>query len=140
MNGLPQITVVGTLTGDPELKFTNSGAAVASVRIAANERRYNKTSGQFENGATTFLTGTVWRDYAEHVASSLHRGDKVIAIGVLKQRDWEKDGVKRTAVELDIEEIGPTLRYSNATVNREDSRSAAPAPSDGWVVSTEPAW
>lgn len=143
MNGLPQITIVGTLTGDPDLKMLPSGVAVAKVRIATNERKYDKATGQYTDGDATFLTGTIWREYAEHVAESLKRGDKVIAIGRLKQRDWEKDGVKRTTFELDLDEIGPTLRFVNAPTSRGGGTSpalAAATASSGWAASDEPGW
>lgn len=141
MTGLPQITVVGTLTGDPELKMLPSGVAVATVNIACNERKYNRQTGQYEDGDTTFMRGTVWRDYAEHVAESLSKRDTVLAIGRLKQRSWEKDGVKRTSVELEIDEIGPTLRWVTAKTSRGGGPSpvAAATASSGWSAD-EPGW
>jgi len=111
LTGLPQTTIVGTLTGDPEIKALPSGLFVATVNIACNERKYNKDTQSYENGDPTYLRGTVWREYAENVANSLRKGDKVIATGKLRMRSWEKDGQKRTSFELDIEEIGPTLRF-----------------------------
>ena len=115
---LPEVTIVGTLTADPELRFTQSGAAVANVTIACNTRRKNKQTDQWEDGDATFLRGTIWKEYAENVAESLTKGTKVIARGVLKQREFEKDGVKRTVHELEIEEIGPSLRFATARVSR----------------------
>lgn len=131
MTGLPQTTVIGTLTGDPEIKALPSGLMVASVNIACNERKYNKETQQYENGDATYLRGTLWRDYAENVANSLRKGDKVIAVGRLRMKQWEKDGQKRTSMELDIDEIGPTLRF------------VAVAPLSGGAVTAsadEPAW
>ncbi len=122
MSGLPSVTVIGTVTADPELRFTPSGAAVANWSVASNERRLNKQSGEWEDGAATFLRCSVWRDAAENVAESLHRGDRVIVTGRLKQREYEKDGVKRTAYELDVDEVGPSLRWAQTTV-RKASRS-----------------
>lgn len=140
MSGLPQTTVVGTLTGDPELKMLPSGVAVTTVNIACNDRRYNKDTKSYEDGDTTFLRGTIWRDYAEHVAESLRKGDKVIAIGKLKQRSWEKDGQKRTVVELDIEEIGPTLRFVNAPTSRSTNGTPVGAAAGWGAPADEPAW
>lgn len=138
MNGLPQITIVGTLTGDPELKMLPSGVALTKVRIAANDRKFNKATGQYENGDSTYLTGTIWRDYAEHVAESLRKGDKVIAIGRLKQREYEKDGATRTIFELELDEIGPTLRFSTAKTAKAGTPVAA-----GWgnpTAADQPDW
>ncbi len=118
MSGLPTIHVVGTITADPELRFTPSGAAVANFTIASNERRLNKDTQQWEDGAATFLRCSIWRDAAENVAESLHRGDRVLASGRLKQREYEKDGVKRTAYELDVDEVGPSLRWAQTTVRK----------------------
>ncbi len=113
MSGLPQISGVGTLTADPEIKMLPSGVARVTVNIAFNERKYNKQTGQYEDGDTTFLRGTVWREYGEHVAESLRKRDKVFVLGELRQRDYEKDGQRRSAFELDIKEIGPTLRFAS---------------------------
>ena len=139
MTGLPQITIVGTLTGDPELKMLPSGVALAKVRIEANYRKFNKQTGQYVNGDSTFLTATIWRDYAEHVAESLRKGDKVIAIGRLKQREYEKDGATRTVFELDLDEIGPTLRFANAKTTKAGGTPVV----SGWgnpTASDDPAW
>lgn len=139
MNGLPQTTVVGTLTGDPEIKMLPNGSAVTTVNIACNERRYNKDTKQYEDGDTTFLRGTVWRQYGENVADSLVKGDRVVVVGRLRQRSWEKDGQRRSTFELDIEEIGPSLRFATATVSRSGGRAPVAA---GWGSSSgdEPAW
>lgn len=140
MIGLPQVTVVGTLTGDPEIKMLPSGVAVTSVRLACNDRRYNKQTGQYENGDPTYLTGTLWRDYAEHVAESLQRGDKVIVIGRLKMRQWEKDGIKTTSYEIDIDEIGPTLRFTTVKANREAGQPVAASAGWGTTSTDQPDW
>lgn len=139
MSGLPQTTIVGTLTSDPDLKMLPSGVAVVKVRIAANDRKYDKSTGQYTDGDSLYLTGTIWREYAEHVAESLRKGDRVIAVGKLKQRDWEKDGQKRTSFELDIDEIGPTLRFVTAPTSR-NSTPVAASTGAGWAASDEPAW
>lgn len=143
MSGLPQITIVGTLTGDPELKMLPSGIAVATVNIAANERKYDRNTSQYVDGDVTFLRGTIWRDYGEHVAESLRKGDRVIATGRLRQESWEKDGQKRTTFKLDIDEIGPSLRFVNAPTSRNGAgkaMAAAAATGTGWGESDEPAW
>ena len=131
MTGLPQTTVIGTLTGDPEIKALPSGLMVATVNIACNERKYNKETQQYENGDATYLRGTLWREYAENVANSLRKGDKVIATGRLRMKQWEKDGQKRTSMELDIDEIGPTLRFVSVSSLSGGTASASP---------DEPAW
>lgn len=133
---LPEVTLVGTLVADPELRFTPNGKAVANFNIACNSRKKND-SGQWEDGDATFLRGTVWGEYAENVAESLTKGLKVIVRGQLKQRSYEKDGQKRTVYELDVEEIGPTLRFATARVNKASrgggQQQAAPAAQDnGW--------
>jgi single-strand DNA-binding protein len=112
------ITVIGNLTDDPELRFTPSGAAVAKFRVASTPRQFDKASGEFKDGEPLFLSCQVWRDYAEHVAESLHRGDRVIVSGRLRQRSYEKDGEKRTVIELEVDEIGPSLRYATAKVTK----------------------
>lgn len=139
MSGLPKLTIFGTLTGDPEIKMLPSGAAITTVNIAANERKFNKETRQYENGSATFIRGTLWRQYAENVAESLNKGDRVFAYGELKQRSYDaKDGTSRTVMELEIEEIGPTLRFATVSV----SRGAAATPvSAGWgAASDEPTW
>lgn len=119
MAGETTITVVGNLTADPELRFTPSGAAVANFTVASTPRRYNSQTGQWEDGDPLFLRCSIWRDYAEHVAESLTRGTHVIVQGRLKQRSFEtRDGEKRTVVEIDVDEIGPALRYATATVTK----------------------
>lgn len=119
MAGETTITVVGNLTADPELRFTPSGAAVANFTVASTPRRYNSQTGQWEDGEPLFMRCSIWRDYAEHVAESLTRGTHVIVQGRLKQRSFEtRDGEKRTVVELDVDEIGPALRYATANVTK----------------------
>lgn len=113
------ITVTGNLTADPELRYTPSGHAVANFTIASTPRIRDRQSGEFRDGDPLFLRCSLWRDYAEHVASSLQKGSAVIAQGKLKQRSYEtREGEKRTTVELEVDEIGPTLRFATATVQR----------------------
>ena len=118
MAGECMITVVGTLVADAELKFTPSGAAVANFRIASTPRTFNKDTGKWEDGESLFLSCSVWRQYAENVAESLTKGMQVIVQGRLKQRSYESNGEKRTVVELDVEDVGPTLRFATAKVTK----------------------
>ena len=111
------VTLIGNLVDDPELRFTPSGVALAKVRFAVN-RRWRGQDGEWQED-TSFFTGTVWREQAEQVAESLQKGTRVIVTGRLEQRSWETDqGEKRSVVEIQIDEIGPSLRWATATVNR----------------------
>lgn len=124
MSGLPQVTVIGTITSDPELRYTASGAGVVNFTIASNSRRKNATTGEWEDGDATFLRCNLWRQAAENVAESLTRGCRVIATGALKQRQYEtREGEKRTSYELEVDEVGPSLKWATAKVNKV-SRSA----------------
>ena len=117
MAGETQITLVGNLVDDPELRFTPSGAAVANFRVASTPRNFDKASGEWKDGESMFLTCTVWRQYAENVAESLQRGMRVIVQGRLKQRSYEtREGEKRTVYEIDVDEVGPALRNATAKV------------------------
>ena len=117
MTGETVITVVGNLTADPELRFTASGAAVANFTVASTPRTFNRTSGEWEDGQPLFLRCGLWRQPAENVAESLLKGARVILTGRLRQRSFEtKDGEKRTVIELEVDEVGPSLRYATATV------------------------
>jgi len=117
--GDTNITVVGNLTDDPELRFTPSGAAVAKFRVASTPRFLDKTTNEWKDGEPLFLSCTVWRQAAEHVAESLQRGARVIVTGRLKQRTYEtREGEKRTVIELEVDEIGPSLRYATAKVQK----------------------
>lgn len=112
----PIITVVGNLTGDPELRFTPSGAAVANFTVASTPR--TKQGDEWVDGEAMFLGCSVWREYAEHVVESLQKGMRVIVQGRLKARTFEHNGVKQTRFELDVDEVGPSLRYATASVKR----------------------
>jgi single-strand DNA-binding protein len=119
MAGETVITVVGNLTGDPELRFTPSGAAVANFTIASTPRAFDKNSNEWKDGDTLFLNCSIWRQAAENVAESLQKGMRVVAQGRLKQRSYEtREGEKRTVVELEVEEVGPSLKYATAKVAR----------------------
>ena len=119
MAGDTVITIIGNITGDPELRFTPSGAAVANFTVASTPRQFDRTSNEWKDGETLFMRCSVWRDAAENVAESLQRGTRVLVSGRLKSRSYEtKEGEKRTVVELDVDEVGPSLKYATAKVNR----------------------
>ncbi|MDQ1738948.1 MAG: single-strand DNA-binding protein [Pseudonocardiales bacterium] len=119
MAGETVITVVGNLTADPELRFTPSGAAVASFTVASTPRNFDRQTNEWKDGEALFLRCSIWRQAAENVAESLQRGMRVVVTGRLKQRSFEtREGEKRTVIELDVDEVGPSLRYATAKVNR----------------------
>src|SRR6201986_4506504 len=119
MAGETIITVVGNLTAHPELRFTPSGAAVASFTIASTPRQFDRNSNEWKDGEALFLRCSIWRQAAENVAESLQRGMRVVAQGRRKQRSYEtREGEKRTVVEMDVEEIGPSLKYATAKAAR----------------------
>lgn len=113
------LTVIGNLTNDPELRFTPGGDAVANFTVASTPRSFDKKSNEWKDGEALFLRASVWREAAENVAESLTKGMRVIVSGRLKSRSYEtKEGEKRTVIELEVDEIGPSLKYANAKVNR----------------------
>lgn len=115
MAGDTVITVVGNLTADPELRFTNSGVPVASFTVASTPRTFDRQSGEWKDGEALFLRCSIWRDAAENVAESLEKGSRVVVQGRLKQRSYQdREGNNRTSIELDVDEIGPSLRYATA--------------------------
>jgi single-strand DNA-binding protein len=115
------ITVIGNLTSDPELRFTPSGSAVANFTIASTPRSFDRNSNEWKDGETLFLRASVWREAAENVAESLTKGTRVVAQGRLKSRSYEtKEGEKRTVIEFEVDEIGPSLTYSVAKVTRKE--------------------
>ena len=119
MAGETIITVVGNLTADPELRYKQGGLAVANFTIASTPRNFDRQSNDWKDGDALFLRASVWREFAEHVAGSLSKGSRVIATGRLKQRSYEtKEGERRTSIELEVDEIGPSLRYATAQVTR----------------------
>ena len=119
MAGETPITVVGNLTADPELRFTPSGAAVANFTVASTPRQWDKQANDFKDGETLFMRCSVWREAAEHVSESLHRGDRVIATGRLVSRSWQtQEGENRTVMEMQVDEVGPSMRYATATVTK----------------------
>lgn len=144
----PTTTIIGNLTSDPELRFTNTGAPVANFTIAHTPRTFNRDTREWEDGEPLFMRCSIWRDYAENVTESLTKGDRVIATGTLKQRSWQtQDGEKRTVIEMEVDEVGPALRFATAkpqratrtqTTGQPQAQAAAPAggsPHDPWATS-----
>ncbi|MET9479851.1 single-stranded DNA-binding protein [Streptomyces sp. NPDC006638] len=149
MSGETVITIVGNLVDDPELRFTPAGAAVAKFRVASTPRVFDKQTNEWKDGDGLFLTCSVWRQAAENAAETLTRGMRVIVQGRLKQRSYEdREGVKRTVYELDVEEVGPSLTRASAKVTKNPPGSggqgqgaartpaARPAADDPWATST----
>lgn len=139
MAGETVITVVGNLTGDPSLSYTQNGLPVANFTIASTPRNFDRQANEWKDGEALFLRASVWRDMAEYVSGTLTKGMRVIATGQLKQRSYQdREGQNRTSIELEVDEIGPSLRYATATVTRaasqggQGARSQAPAPSQPW--------
>ena len=128
---MTNITVVGNIATDPSLRFLSNGAAVSSFTIASSDRVKDKDSGEWKDGPTTFFRASCWRGMAENAADSLSKGQRVIASGKLKTREYDKDGQTRLSVELDIEEIGPSLRYATASVNKVEKSKPAEDPWGG---------
>ena len=115
----PTTTVIGNITSDPELRFTPSGAAVATFTVAANDRYLDKATSEWKDGDTSFFRCTVWRQYAENVAESLTKGQRVIVHGTLSIRTYEtREGEKRTSVEIEVQDVGPALKYATAVISR----------------------
>ena len=119
MAGETVITIIGNLTNDPELRFTPSGAAVANFTVASTPRTFDRQSNEWKDGETLFMRCSVWREAAENVAESLTRGTRVIVSGRLRSRTYDtKEGEKRTVVELEVDEVGPSLRYATTKVSK----------------------
>jgi len=140
------ITVVGNLTADPELRYTQNGLPVVNFTIASTPRSFDRTAQEWKDGEPLFLRASCWREFAEHVAGSLAKGMRVIATGRLRQRAYQdREGNQRTAIELEVDEIGPSLRYATAQVTRaaartDGQRPAASAPvEDEWATAELPA-
>jgi len=139
MAGETIITVVGNLTADPELRYTQGGLAVANFTIASTPRTFDRAANDWKDGEALFLRASCWREFAEHVAGSLTKGSRVVATGRLKQRSYEtKEGEKRTSIELEVDEIGPSLRYATAQVTRASGGSGAAGGRSQGAVADEP--
>ena len=130
MAGETIITVVGNLTADPELRYTQNGLPVANFTIASTPRTFDRQANEWKDGEALFLRSSIWREAAENVSGSLKKGDRVIATGSLKQRSYQdREGNNRTAIELEVDEIGPSLRYATAAVTKSAASGASkPAP------------
>ena len=152
MAGDTQITVVGNLVDDPELRFTPSGAAVANFRIASTPRTFDKQSNEWKDGDALFLSCSVWRQAAENVAESLQKGMRVVVQGNLRSRQYEtREGEKRTVFEIQVDEVGPSLKYATAKVTRtqrsggssyggqQGGGQASPSDNDPWATPAAPA-
>lgn len=147
MAGETMITVVGNLTADPELRFTDGGHAVANFTVASTPRTFDKASGEWRDGDALFMRCNLWRKPGENAAETLARGMRVLAVGRLRQRSFEtREGEKRTVVELEVDEVGPSLRYATAKVTKASSYGSEPpadrardrAPvDDPWAASPE---
>jgi single-strand DNA-binding protein len=141
MAGETIITVVGNLTSDPELRYTQNGLAVANFTIASTPRTFDRQANDWKDGEALFLRASVWREFAENVAGTLTKGSRVVATGRLKQRSYEtKEGEKRTSIELEIDEIGPSLRYATAQVARAAGGGGGRGQVGGGASKTEQPW
>lgn len=147
MAGETILTIVGNLTADPELRFTPNGVAVTNCTVASTPRSFDRQTGGWTDGQALFLRCTIWRDPAEHVAQSLTRGARVIVTGRLRQSSYEtKEGDKRTVIELDVDEIGPSLRWATAAIHKatrtgpttDTTAGTATAPAGGGGFTDEP--
>jgi len=137
MAGETTLTIVGNLTGDPELRFTPAGHAVADFTVASTPRNYDRERGEWRDGEALFLRCTAWRQLAEHTAESLTRGTRVIVTGRLRQRSFElTEGVTRTVTELDVDELGPSLRHSTARVTKTTRNTTPSTPSEPTTTTT----
>ncbi|MEN0022010.1 MAG: single-stranded DNA-binding protein [Microbacterium sp.] len=147
MAGETVITVVGNLTADPELRYTQNGLPVSNFTIASTPRTLDRASSEWKDGDALFLRASCWREFAEHVAGSLTKGMRVIAQGRLRQRSYQdREGNQRTAIELEVDEIGPSLRYATAQVTRaartdgqQRPAASAAAQEQQWATSEPPA-
>ncbi len=141
MAGDTTITVIGNLVADPELRFTPSGAAVASFRIASTPRYFDKESNGWKDGESLFMTCNVWRQQAENVTESLTKGNRIIVVGRLKQRSYEtREGERRQVMEIEDDDVGPALRNAKATVQRISRDSGTPAATDIGGQATDDPW
>jgi single-strand DNA-binding protein len=140
MAGEVAVTIVGTLCADPEMRFISSGDGVVNFTIASNSRRLNKDTGKWEDSDALFMRCNAWRQLAENINESLSKGDRAIVTGRLKQRSYEIDGQKRTVIELEVDEIGPSLKWATAKVNKATrSGGRATQDDDQWASPAQPA-
>ena len=133
MSGEPIMTIVGNLTGDPELRFTQTGTPVANFTVASTPKNLNRQTNQWEDGEAMFVRCSVWREHAENVAESLSKGMRVVVTGRMTVRSYEHNGQQRTSIELQVDEVGPSLRYAHAKVTRVQGGSQpSQAPQSGF--------
>ncbi|MER6556215.1 single-stranded DNA-binding protein [Streptomyces sp. NPDC001027] len=133
--GETPITVIGNLTADPELKFTEGGAALARFTVAATPRTFDRDSNQWKDGTSTFFRCAAWRALAEHVAESLTKGSRVVLSGRIRQHDWKTpEGENRSMLAVEVDEIGASLRFTTVTVNGKRPARPAPAGDDAWAT------
>jgi single-strand DNA-binding protein len=149
MTGETPLTVVGNLTADPELRYTQNGLPVVNFTVASTPRIYDRQSGEYKDGDALFLRCSAWREMAEHIAGSLNKGTRVIVTGRLTQRSYQdREGQNRTALEVDVDEVGPSLRWATAAVTRAaasgaGSRPTSNPPGEPWSTpsrTAEDAW
>ncbi len=141
MAGEPQITLVGNLVDDPELRFTPSGVAVARFRVASTPRTFDRQANEWKDGESVFLTCQAWRQYAENVAESLSKGTRVIVVGRLRQRSYETNaGERRTVYDVEVDDVGPALRNATASVSRVNRSGGAPSSGGGSAPAASDPW
>lgn len=139
MPGLPEVTMTGTLTHDPELRFTQGGHAVVSFTVACNDRKRDAESGKWVDGDATFVRCNLWRQAAENVAESLVRGNRVVVVGQLKQRSYEtREGEKRTVMEVEVSEIGASLKWATLKVAQADRSGGSSRPTATTTAASDP--
>ncbi|MEH6374588.1 single-stranded DNA-binding protein [Streptomyces sp. KLMMK] len=132
------ITIIGNLTADPELKFTDSGAALARFTVASTPRTFDREANQWKDGTSSFFRCAAWRSLAEHVAGSLAKGTRVVLSGRIRQHDWQTpEGENRSMLVVEVDEIGASLRFTTVTVNDKRPKNAAPG-SDAWATAGGP--
>ncbi|WP_369359591.1 single-stranded DNA-binding protein [Streptomyces sp. cg2] len=134
--GETPITITGNLTADPELKFTNSGAPLVKFTVASTPRTYDKESGQWKDGTAAFFRCAAWRQLAEHIAESLTKGSRVVLSGRIRQHNWQtSEGENRSMLAVEVDDIGPSLQFATASVQRTQRNTPASANSDPWAAS-----
>ncbi|MEU5190634.1 single-stranded DNA-binding protein [Streptomyces klenkii] len=138
--GETPITIIGNLTADPEIKFTTSGAALARFTVASTPRTFDKDSGQWRDGTSTFFRCAAWRSLAEHVGDSLTKGSRVVVSGRIRQHDWQTpEGEARSMLAVEVDDIGASLRFTSVTINGKRPAAAAGTSDDAWVTAGAPA-
>ncbi|MER5511246.1 single-stranded DNA-binding protein [Streptomyces sp. NPDC002766] len=132
--GETPVTLVGNLTDDPELKFTEGGAALAKFTIAVTPRTFDRTANAWKDGTTAFYRCAAWRQLAEHVADSLKKGSRVVASGRMRQHDWTNEqGEKRSMLAVEVDDIGASIRFTTVTINAKRATQSGPAGDDPWA-------